>query len=103
MNGVLMQYLTLNALIAETGLNFSPSTAIFKLAIWKKDGILSGEDFEDLIEKNKNALNQYATSRADHDSAADGVKTAVLRKDRTGPILILAPAHQQTVASKDRN
>jgi hypothetical protein len=29
------------------------STAIFKLAMWKKNGILSGEDFEELTEETK--------------------------------------------------
>ena len=32
------------------------STAIFKLAMWKKNGILSGEDFEELTEETKKRI-----------------------------------------------
>ena len=32
------------------------STAIFKLAMWKKNGILSGEDFEELTEKTRQRI-----------------------------------------------
>jgi hypothetical protein len=32
------------------------STAIFKLAMWKKKGILSGDDFEGLTEKTRQRI-----------------------------------------------
>ena len=32
------------------------STAIFKIAMWKKNGILSGEDFEELTEKTQQRI-----------------------------------------------
>ncbi len=32
------------------------STAIFKLAMWKKNGILSGEDFEELTEETQKRI-----------------------------------------------
>jgi len=32
------------------------STAIFKLAMWKKNGILSGEDFEDLTKETQKRI-----------------------------------------------
>lgn len=32
------------------------STAIFKLAMWKKNGIISGEDFEELTEETRQRI-----------------------------------------------
>ncbi len=32
------------------------SNAIFKLAMWKRNGILSGEDFEELTEETQNRI-----------------------------------------------
>lgn len=43
----------------EIGLMFDDlkrSTAIFKLATWKRNGILSGDDFEDLTEETQKRI-----------------------------------------------